>query len=210
MEYMPRLREEIRCAKDPLKRAIQYAACGNYIDFSVPQGVSEEKLEEVLTSSGDMAVEEDKLDLLRRNLSESANLVYLLDNCGEIVLDRLLMEEIKKEYPDIRITAVVRGGEILNDVTMADAEQVGLHEVASVMHNGDDIPGNAMDRISKEAKEVLLSADVILAKGQGNYETLGGCGLNVFYLFLCKCDYFAETFQVPLNTGMILHENEIQ
>ncbi|MBR2561355.1 MAG: DUF89 family protein, partial [Eubacterium sp.] len=110
---------------------------------------------------------------------------------------------------NIRITAVVRGGEIMNDVTQADADQIELQEVATVMHNGDDIAGNALDRISDEAKKVLFSADTILAKGQGNFETLGGCGLNVFYLFLCKCDFFSQMFRVPLNTGMVLHDDEI-
>ncbi len=209
MAYLPKLREEIKKADDPLKRAVQYAACGNYIDFSVPQGVSEEKLEELISVSENIDVSEEKMKRLCSSLEQTENLVYLLDNCGEIVLDRLLMEEIRKEYQNIRITAVVRGGEIMNDVTQADADQIELQKVATVMHNGDDIAGNALDRISDEAKKALFSADTILAKGQGNFETLGGCGLNVFYLFLCKCDFFSQMFRVPLNTGMVLHDDEV-
>ena len=104
--------------------------------------------------------------------------------------------------------SVVRDHPVLNDATMDDVHQVGLDQLDGirVMGNGDRLAGTDIDRISPEAKEALLTADLILAKGQGNYETLQGCGLPVYYAFLCKCRFFADRFGVPTYTGMLVRE----
>ena len=198
--------EEIRRADDPLLRAVQYSMCGNYIDYSVPQKVTEEKLKEILGSPGKAEVPPAVWQSILEELGRTKELVYLLDNCGEIVLDKLVIAELKEIYPDMNITAFVRGGEALNDALMADAEEVGLTEVADVIPNGDRSPGTALGRISEEARRKLFAADLIWAKGQGNYETLHGCGLNIYYFFLCKCPYFAGLFEVPQNSAMVIHE----
>lgn len=132
--------------------------------------------------------------------------MYLTDNCGEIVMDKILIQQIQKKYPDLEIAILVRGAEVINDATMEDAAQVGLTEIARVLPNGTDIAGTWLEELSQEAKAVLESADVIISKGQGNFETLRKCGLNIYYIFLCKCDLFANTFQVPKLTGMLINE----
>ena len=208
LRYADTVREDVRQAPDPLLRAMQYSICGNYIDFSVPQGVEEDKLEEVLGTAPAIRVDAGKLSAIRQSLAEARTLVFLLDNCGEIVLDKIFLEEIRREYPQIQITAVVRGGETVNDVTEEDAGEVAMSETAEVLSNGDDIAGNDLERVSQETRDRLLSADVIFSKGQGNFETLNGCGLNAFYFFLCKCGLFADVFKVPLNTGMVVHDSE--
>ena len=116
------------------------------------------------------------------------------------------MEEVKKMNPQAKITAIVRGAEVLNDATLMDAEQVGLSDVAYVIDNGNDIAGTALEEIEGEPKELIKSADVILAKGQANFETMQGCGLNVYYIFMCKCEMFANMFGVPRFTGMLLND----
>ena len=209
MKYEDRIRAEIQAAPDPLKRAIQYSIYGNYIDFTVPQGVEDEKLEALLEASSGFVVDEKKLEAIRRELSGARELFFLLDNCGEIVLDKLFMEEIRREFPDIAITAVVRGGDFANDVTVKDAEETRLSEVAEILPNGDDIGGTMPERMSEEARNRLLSAKLIFAKGEGNFETLWGCGWNIYYFFLCKCELFANRFRVPPNTGMIVHDSEV-
>ena len=88
--------------------------------------------------------------------------------------------------------------------------QVGLTEIAEVLPNGTDIAGTWLEEISEEAKTVLEEADVIISKGQGNFETLRKCGKNIYYIFLCKCDLFANTFQVPKLTGMLINEKYCQ
>lgn len=210
MKYAEKTESWIREAADPLLRAIQFSMCGNYIDFGVPEAVKEETLDQILRESDKIAVSGDMLRKIREELEKAHTLVFLHDNCGEIVMDKLLLKEIRQLYPQIEIISVVRGGEVLNDVTMEDAEEVGLAEVARILPNGDDRAGTCLDRVSEECLAALQNADVLLAKGQGNFETLLGCGLNIFYLFLCKCDHFRRKFHVPVYSGMIVREQEIE
>ena len=144
--------------------------------------------------------------VLRNEILSAKSIVYLLDNCGEIVMDKLITECIQKLNPKADITVIVRGEEIYNDVTMDDAKQVGLTDIVSVIGNGSSVPGTCLDLVSDEVKEKLLNADVILSKGQGNFETLQGCQLNVYYIFLCKCDMVANLFHVPKLTPMLCNE----
>jgi uncharacterized protein with ATP-grasp and redox domains len=147
---------------------------------------------------------------LQTELLTAKRIVYLTDNCGEIVMDKLLMRVIRRLNPQAELTAIVRGDDVLNDATREDAEQVKLSEVACVMDNGSDVAGTWLEDISEEAKSTLESADLILAKGQANFETLRGCGMNVFYLFMCKCEMFSKRFQVPRFTGMLVHDRDNQ
>ena len=125
-------------------------------------------------------------------------------------MDKLLVQTLRRLYPDLEITVMVRGGQVLNDATMEDAVQVGFDRLdgVTVMGNGDRLAGTDLTRISPEAHAAMTSANLILAKGQGNYETLQGCGLNVYYAFLCKCQFFANRFGVPVYTGMLVREKK--
>lgn len=195
--------------KDPLRAALGYAMTGNFIDFGAMDSVDEEKLRALLSGAAERVDAQNPAYIaLRHGLSAARRLTLLTDNCGEIVLDKLLAEVIRTLYPDLDVTVLVRGGEVLNDATMEDAVQVGLNQLDGirVMGNGDRLAGTDIDRISPEAKEALLTADLILAKGQGNYETLRGCGLPIYYAFLCKCRFFADRFDVPTYTGMLVRE----
>ena len=135
--------------------------------------------------------------------------MYLTDNCGEIVMDKLLIEEIQKLNQKAEVTVIVRGLPVLNDVTMEDAIQVGLTEMVNVIGNGSEIAGTYLEDISEEAKNVIDDADVILAKGQGNFETLRMCGKNIYYIFMCKCEMFAKRFQVPRYYGMLINDKNL-
>ena len=123
-------------------------------------------------------------------------------------MDKLLIGQLKALYPQMELTVIVRGGEVLNDATVEDAVQVGLTELVPVIDNGNSIAGTWMDEVSAQARHVMEDADLILAKGQANYETLRGCGMNIYYIFLCKCEMFARMFQVPRFSGMLLKERE--
>jgi len=197
---------KLAVSDDPVKTGIQYAMIGNYIDFGARINVNEEQLTELLNDSDRFVIDEKQYGELTEDLSNAKKLVYLTDNCGEIVMDKLLIREIKKKYPDLKVTVLVRGEEVINDATMEDAIQVGMNEIAEVIPNGSDIAGTWLEEISEEAKAVIDKADVIISKGQGNFETLRKCGKNIYYIFLCKCDLFANTFQVPKLTGMLINE----
>mgnify|MGYP003305566842 FL=1 len=197
---------KLAVSDDPVKTGIQYAMIGNYIDFGARINVNEEQLTELLNDSDRFVIDGKQYGELTEDLSNAKKLVYLTDNCGEIVMDKLLIREIKKKYPDLKVTVLVRGEEVINDATMEDAIQVGMNEIAEVIPNGSDIAGTWLEEISEEAKAILEEADVIISKGQGNFETLRKCRLNIYYIFLCKCDLFANTFRVPKLTGMLINE----
>jgi len=206
LEREESVRQKLLAADDPLKLAIQYAMVGNYIDFGAMKDVDEAYLTELFDSAKDRAVNEERYQDLKRDLAQGRKLVYLTDNCGEIVMDKLLIQTIQRLYPEIEITVIVRGSEILNDATMDDARQVGLTEIVPVMGNGNNVAGTYLPELSPEAAAEIASADLLLAKGQGNYETMMGCGLNVYYMFLCKCELFANLFNVPRFTGMLIND----
>lgn len=204
-----KLWEHICSAADPLKMAVQYAMIGNYIDFAALKSVDENTLMEFLEKADDIEVNEAELTGLSNELINGGKLVYLLDNCGEIVTDKLLMRLIKKQYPKLQITAMVRGGQVMNDATRADAKEVALEAVATIADSGCNIAGTSLTNISEEARKIIDDADVIIAKGQGNFETLHQCGKNIYYIFMCKCKMFVERFQLPQFSGVLVNEKHI-
>ncbi len=208
-----RMETAVMAYPQPLVAALGYAMTGNYIDFGAMDTVDEEKLSSLLDAAPQRgeAVDRAVLDDMIADLSAARTLCYLIDNCGEIVCDKLMIRTIRALYPRLSITVLVRGAPVLNDATWEDAEQVGLTRMdgVTVIPNGDTLAGTALDRISSEARHALESADLIIAKGQGNFETMQGCGLNVYYAFLCKCRLFADRFGVPLLSGMLVRDRQL-
>lgn len=200
------LRSTIRYSEDPLKAALIYARTGNYIDFAALPEVSKETALSLIKSENKDDLDEQEYSQFCQDMKKAENVVYITDNCGEIVLDKIAIQILKKIFPNIRITALVRGLPAGNDATMEDAEFCGLTDVVPVLGNGNDVGGTWLHGISTHARELLYNADVIIAKGQGNYETLHGCGLNIYYLFLCKCDWFQQLFHAKLLQGMFINE----
>ena len=200
------LEVEIAKADDPLKRAVGYAMLGNYIDFGAMYSVDENKLKSMLADVNNLPVNEAELNLLKKDLQNAKQLIFITDNCGEVVLDKLLIKAILREYPNLKAEAVVRGAEVLNDATLEDAEQVGLTSVLPVCTNGNAVAGTCLSRLPEDVSAKLDSADVIIAKGQANFETLRYCGKNIYYIFMCKCQMFADRFGVPKLSGMLLND----
>lgn len=203
------IEKAINNSPDPLYLALCYALLGNYIDFGAMDNVDESKLNEMLDTIKDVKPDIIEFDNLKKDLESAGRLVYLTDNCGEILLDKLLIKTLKKVYPRLSVTVVVRGEPVLNDATAEDAEQVGFFDVAPVISNGTNIAGTCLDKVSDDAKKAIDSADIIISKGQGNFETLHDCGLNVYYLFLCKCNLYSERFSVPKLSGMLLNDRRM-
>lgn len=206
MGYEEQVKETLQESEDAVKTGIQYAMIGNYIDFGARINVNEEQLTELLHDPKRFVIDEKQYEDFSMSLEKAHKLVYLTDNCGEIVMDKLFIQELQKKYPNLDVTVLVRGAQVINDATMEDAVQVGLTEMVRVIPNGTNIAGTWLEELSEEAKFVLEQADVIISKGQGNFETLRKCGLNIYYIFLCKCELFAKIFQVPKLTGMLIHE----
>lgn len=193
-------------AKDPLRKALIYARVGNYIDFGAMKHVDTNQFLALLAKEDNDNLDDDTYARFLERLSQAKTLLLLCDNCGEVVLDKLFLEQVKLAFPDLEIYAMVRGGDVLNDVAMPDALEAGLDRVATLVSSGKPIAGTMPEYLDPEAKRVLDQADVILAKGMANYESFSGRGYRAFYAFLCKCELFTERFQVPLLTGMFIEE----
>ncbi len=204
------IEKNIKKSSDPLETAVKYAMMGNYIDFGAMDKVDEDKLLSLIDEALDISVAKDEFLKFREELGKAENIVYITDNCGEVVFDKLLMKTIKECYPRLHLDIIVRGKDVLNDATEDDAEQVGLYDIADVTNNGTAIAGTYLDRISEDARNKINNADVIIAKGQGNFETLRYCGLNIYYIFMCKCTMFAERFKVPRFSGMFINDLRLE
>jgi hypothetical protein len=201
------LRCEIENAPDPLAKALIMSRIGNYIDFAAMNHVDQN---EFLTLFNNTVMRDDDIrvyETFLRECESGKSFLLLCDNCGEIVLDKLMIEQLKKRFPHLSVSALVRGGEILNDATEEDALYVGLDKAAKIISNGKAIAGTIYDMLPIEARSALDESDVILSKGQANYESLSGQGRHVFYTFLCKCDLFIRRFNVPKLTGMFVEEH---
>lgn len=208
LQMEPELEQEIQKSRDTLKEAIRFARIGNYIDFSAVEHVTKEEFLKLFRRENDY-LDETEYNHLCRELGKASDLVYIMDNCGEIVLDKIVLRQLKKAYPELHITAMVRGGEAINDATLEDAEMVGITEEVPVITNNSSIQGVIYDKLTEEGKKILDAADLILAKGQGNFESLHGCGKNIYYLFLCKCQHFSKQFGVERFQGMLINEKRV-
>lgn len=203
------IEDKIRKAKDPLEKALLYARIGNYIDFAALSNVDQSTVITLLEEKSTEALDEEEYKNFLQDLSSARRLVYLTDNCGEVVLDKLAVKILKEQYPDLDITVIVRGYPVVNDATMEDAEEIGLTDLVKVIGNGSNVGGTWIPGINSEARELLYDADLIIAKGQGNFETMNDCGLNIYYLFLCKCDLFQRRFHAENLQGMFLNERRL-
>lgn len=200
----PRLTERLEASDDPLDLAIRCSLAGNFIDFGPTGDVSEDRLLRLVDEAPAMRIYDGGLEDLKARIRSAGSIALITDNCGEVVLDKLLLAEIGRANPGVRLTAVVRGAEVSNDASMVDARQVGLDEVARVIDNGSDIAGTSLSHVSEETLAVLSGSDLVISKGLANYETLSGRGENTYFLFLCKCALYVEAFGVPLYTGMVV------
>ncbi len=205
MERFSMLKERVDTAPDPILAGLQFSILGNYLDFSALRGqVSFEKLTEMMDKALEMEFDKAAFDSLCHDLESGEKLLYLTDNAGEIGFDRIFAEAIAVRYPHLRITFCVRGGIAQNDATREDAAIVGVP--FPVIDNGNCVPGTQLDMLSEEASQAIEEADVILAKGMANVETMLGCGHNVYYAFLIKCHRFAERFGAPMFSPMLVKE----
>ncbi len=207
MERMDKVYSCVNRAEDKILSALQFAILGNYIDFSALFGqVSFEKLDKMLERAGELELDRQTYEKFLGELSEGKKLLYLTDNAGEICFDRILAEKLAEAYPQLQITFCVRGGPAHNDATREDAVLAGIP--FSVIDNGNNVGGTELSLLSDEARRALEEADVILAKGQGNTETLYGSGYNIYYAFMVKCGRFEEVFQRPKMTPMLVSERK--
>ncbi len=196
----PRLQEAVKESREPLLSAIKLSIAGNSMDLGVVREYGDVNglAEHVLVT--DLAV--DDYGAFVEGLQTSEHVVIVGDNNGEIVFDRMLLEQMKR-VRDCRYTYVVRGGPVINDVTRQDAIGVGIDRLARIVDTGAAAPGLVLARCSDEARRVFLGADVVVSKGQGNYEALSDAPREVFFLLLVKCGVVSKDLSAPVGGAVV-------
>ena len=194
------MRTRIRQSADPLVTALHISAAGNVIDLGILH-THEIDIEKVIEEVLDQKFAVDHTEALKASLADCRDLLFLLDNAGEIVFDKLLIEELQK---CTTVTAVVKGAPMINDVLMEDADFVGLTKICEVIDNGGGFIGSPLKHVPQHFLDRMAAADVIIGKGQGNYETIDDFDGNVFLILRAKCEIVAEHMGVKLNqVGLI-------
>lgn len=179
------LKQQVINAADPFNMALRFAIAGNIIDFGPNHSFDVEK---TIDNARSVKLSIDNSDELRNEIATADVILYLGDNAGEIVLDRLFLETIN--HP--KVYFAVRGKPIINDATTLDTKQVGIDRLCTVISNGQDSPGTVLNSVSEEFKNIYDKADLIISKGQGNYEGLCEAEGNIYFLLMAKCEHVAK------------------
>jgi len=183
----PDIREKIETSSDSFTTAVRMAIAGNIIDFGATLHVDHSVIHSTIESSLTDPLF-GSMEAVFTAVSGAQKILYLGDNTGEIVFDRLLIERLPVE----NLIFAVRGMPILNDATMEDAAATGMTELVHVIHNGSDAPGTVLDECSPEFRKIFIEADLVIAKGQGNFETLSDVDKNIVFLLKAKCPVIAN------------------
>lgn len=212
LRLYPGLKARVERSEDPLLAALEIAGAGNVIDFGAELAVSPDRsIERIVNDSLNQALRESldraAYDALRDRLAGVEEILYLGDNAGEIVCDRILIEELVRRGK--RVTFVVRGSPIINDATLDDARYVGLDEVAALITNGSDAVGTTLSDSSPEFREVFRTAELIISKGQGNFEGLSDVPGPIFFLFKVKCRVVARETGAGMGTLLLMEQREV-
>ena len=200
---LPDLRKKVEAEPDRLLLAARLAIASNVIDFAVNGSLLEEKVRKGMEQTIQKPIR-GNIDAFRQAIAEAEKILYLADNAGEIVFDRLLIEQLPRE----RVTLAVRGAPVINDATQRDAKTAGLHDLVEVIDNGSDAPGTILTDCSPAFQRQFNQADLIIAKGQGNFETLSDVPANIFFLFKVKCPVIARQIGAEIGS-LILRQNRI-
>jgi len=190
-----KLRDKVSRSKNRLLTAVELAIAGNIIDFGVKNNLNvKAELKKILAEESRVIHKQSIFHYreFRQALKRARNILYLADNAGEVVFDRILTEEIKKAYPDKGIYYAVKAKPVINDALLEDAKACGIGKVARVISNGTDAPGTILALCSKEFKQIYRNADMIISKGQGNFESLSQEKRPIFFLFMVKCQVVAK------------------
>ncbi|MDD5622934.1 MAG: ARMT1-like domain-containing protein [Actinomycetota bacterium] len=194
------LKKMIKNSKDPFEISLRISLAGNVIDFGPDIVLNKKILKEAIEKSLSQNLDNEKVKLLQKNINDAARILFIGDNAGEIVLDKIFIESL----PGDKITYAVRGGPALNDATMEDAKMVGMIDSVKVITTGLNMPSAILPFCSTNFLDEYKKADLIISKGQGNYEALCDEDKNIFFLLKIKCPLVAENFKEKYEVGDII------
>jgi len=204
LKLYPGLEERVGKSEDPFATAVRLAIAGNIIDFGVKTSLAESEVEKTIEQSLNGHLDNNKIQKLKDAVTKAEKILYLADNAGEIVFDRLLIEQLPTE----KVAAAVKAVPVINDATMEDAQLAGLTKIVEVIDNGSDAPGTILESCSQSFRDRFDKADLIIAKGQGNYETLSDIDKNIFFILKAKCPVIAGHLGCEVGE-MILRKSDV-
>ncbi len=200
LQMYPDLRIRIEQSPDPLEMAVRLAIAGNIIDFGVTSNIEESQVQKTVAESLEAPLDLDNLAVFKKAVAKAESILYLGDNAGEIVFDRLLVEQL----PYQKIAFVVKKSPVINDATMEDALITGMTDVVEVIDNGSDAPGTILESCSEQFRDRFDRTELIIAKGQGNYETLSDVDKDIFFLLRAKCSVAARHIGCEIGDMVLL------
>jgi len=203
LKLYPELRKQIVGSNHRLETAIRLAIAGNIIDFGVNSSINESDLHKAISESLTADFDNTQLVSFRDATRQAEEILYLVDNSGEIIFDRLLIEQLPYE----KVTVVVKGRPVINDATVEDAELAGLPRIVEVIDTGSDAPGTILESCNESFNRRFDAADLIVAKGQGNYETLSKVDKNIFFILKAKCPIISRDLGCEVGE-MILRKSD--
>jgi uncharacterized protein with ATP-grasp and redox domains len=212
-KFLPEAEKAISSAKDPLYTALKFAALGNKLDALLPERFIAPS-EQVMEQLKNKEFHANDYEEFKKDLSNANKLLYLFDNAGEIFFDKLLIHQIKKQHKKIEITGVVLPEPIFDDATREDANAAKIEELVRLIDCGLPTLGTPLHSCAKEFQQVFSEADLVIAKGQANYETLEPelapgspfAGKSVYFLLTVKCDVVSTALGLPVGTPALIKE----
>ena len=210
LKIYPKLKEKIIHSRDRLLKAIELAIAGNIIDYGVKNSLNVKKeLDKILNQENEAIRKEGKTIFnymgFKRVLKNAKTILYLADNAGEVVFDRILIEEIKKMDKNKDIIYTVKEKPVINDALAEDALIAGISRYARIVSSGLDTPGTVLSLCSREFLKTFKHADMIISKGQGNFEALSDSKRPLFFLFMAKCPVVAQDVGCKVGNIILLH-----
>jgi hypothetical protein len=207
-----KLKKKLAIVNDKLLFAVELAIAGNIIDYGVKNSLDvNAELSKILAKEEKVINKESKAIFdysgFKHVLKRSVNILYLGDNAGEVVFDRILIEQIKKMDSRKRITYAVKEKPVINDALKQDAEKCGIGEIADIISSGSDAPGTVLSRCSKDFLSIYREADMVISKGQGNFEALSGVKRSIFFLFMAKCPVIAVDIGCTVGDVILYYHN---
>lgn len=206
LKLYPELEKRVKTSENPFATAVRLAIAGNIIDFGVKTSLAESDVEKTIEQSLTGHLDDNQIQGFKDAVTQAEKILYLADNAGEIVFDRLLIEQL----PVQRITVVVKGKPVINDATMEDAKTAGLTNIVEVINNGSDAPGTILETCSQAFRDHFEDADLIIAKGQGNYETLSDLDKNIFFILKAKCPVIANDLGCEIGEMILQKSNSFK
>ena len=189
----------IENASDPFEAAVRYAIAGNVMDYALASNWDVDKIDNCFDEALSKPIDFDAVRSLEESVSTAARILYIGDNAGETVFDRILIQR----FPAGTVTYGVKGSPIINDATREDAEDAGIDRVAHIIDNGNDAPGTILDLCSALFRDLFGEVDVVIAKGQANLETLNRCNREVFFLAQVKCPVIGRDLNAQVGDWIV-------